>query len=89
MGGYFMQKDVAKYLLDTDIYFDTSLSPYFLTKEEATEIIKIHGADRILFGSDCPWGSPKETFDFINSLPITSEEKELIFYKNAKLLLKE
>lgn len=89
MGGYFMQKDVVKYLLDTDIYFDTSLAPYFLSREEATEIIKKHGADKILFGSDCPWGSPKETFEFLNSLPLSGEEKELIFYKNAKLLLKE
>lgn len=89
MGGYFMQKDVIKYLLDTNIYFDTSLAPYFLTKEEATEIIKNHGADKILFGSDCPWGSPKETFEFLDSLPLTDAEKELIFYKNAKLLLKE
>ena len=88
MGGYNMQDEVEKLLINTDIFFDTSLSPYFLSKEQATRIIKNHGADKILFGSDCPWGSASETFEFINSLSLSSEEKELIFYRNAEKLLK-
>ncbi len=87
MGGYRMQKEVQELLLDTDIYFDTSLAPHFLTSDEAYNIIKNHGADKMLFGSDCPWASSEENFNFIDSLSLTDSEKELIFYKNAELLI--
>jgi len=71
-----------------DIYLDTSCSVGFVSPELAAKIILKHGSDKILFGSDCPWGSPKAHFDFIDSLKISSKDKELIFCKNAERLLK-
>ena len=52
-----------------------------------TKLIRDFGADRVLFGSDSPWRGQKQTADGIQALPLTTEEKELIFHKNAEKLL--
>ncbi|MBQ1518990.1 MAG: amidohydrolase family protein, partial [Ruminococcus sp.] len=50
-------------------------------------IIRKQGADKVLFGSDCPWDDPANEIAMIEDLPLTSEEKEMIFYRNAEKLL--
>ena len=50
-------------------------------------ILKAHGADKILFGSDSPWSRADEELEIFNSLPITDEEKGKILSGNAKRLL--
>ena len=45
------------------------------------------GADKIIFGSDCPWEDTGQTYAYINALGLTEEAKEKIFYKNALRLL--
>jgi len=48
------------------------------------------GIDNIIFGSDYPYEIVKEEVDFIKSLPISNEDKDKIFYKNAeKYVLKD
>lgn len=51
------------------------------------KLIRDLGANRVLFGSDTPWRGQKQTVDGIRALPLTDEEKELIFHKNAEKLL--
>ena len=55
---------------------------------QLTRIIRKHGAERILFGTDFPWCSQKAHVEWIDSLPLTANEKAAIFYKNAAELLK-
>ena len=55
MGGYDYWNDVEEYLLGEKLYLDTS---YCLTGMDAGRmrgLIRGHGADKILFGSDSPW----------------------------------
>ncbi|NLZ45909.1 MAG: amidohydrolase family protein [Clostridiales bacterium] len=73
--------------LEGNIYFDISYVANHIDEKLCYEIIKKHGADRILFASDFPWTSPIATADFIESMPLTHEEKELIFHGNAERLL--
>ncbi len=56
----------------------------FNTAEKFLEFVKAFGAQRIIFGSDAPWDDPRTNIDFINSLPIKSSEKELIFSGNSE-----
>ena len=70
-----------------NLFFDVSVIAGQISQEQLTRIIKKHGADRILFGSDCPWDTPLNEIKMINALNISDEEKELIFYKNAEKLL--
>ncbi|MEG2426499.1 MAG: amidohydrolase family protein [Oscillospiraceae bacterium] len=88
MGGYLLWKEVLEKLAGSEIYIDTSYSFCRIPPTWATQIIKKHGADKILFGSDMPWSSTKNEMSFIKSLELSDEEKELIFYKNAARLLK-
>ncbi len=68
-------------------YMDTAFSAGYIDPDIALAIIRKHGADKILFASDCPWASSKVTFDFINSLRLSQEEKDKIFFENAVNLL--
>lgn len=88
MGGNWLFDEVEQLLVGRDVYFDTS---YVLDKIDCTQFLRMvrnHGADRILFGSDSPWGGQREFVDVLNQLSLTEDEREQIAYKNAKKLLK-
>lgn len=86
-GGYGMWYDARTLLSDLkNVYFDTSF-PLGLDKKIAEKAISKKGAEKILFASDCPWASPKDVFEYIDSLNITSKDKDLIFSQNAERLL--
>ncbi len=89
LGGMLCWDDVEKYLVGQkgNLYFDTAYIAGYCKKEQLERIIKNHGADRILFASDCPWHTSKTEIDFINSIDIGREEKDMIFYKNAVRIL--
>jgi uncharacterized protein len=58
-----------------------------LHKDKVTEMIKAHGADKVLFGTDYPMWSHEEELERFYSLGLTDEERELILWKNAAKLL--
>jgi len=87
-GGNMMWTEVEEKLLGKDLYIDTSMgSIEGLSREQAARMLGKHDSDRILFGSDCPWSNPGENFLYIDSLPVSDERKEKIFFKNAVTLL--
>lgn len=85
MGGYGEWNSVEKYIVGSDVYFDTSYSP--LPKEQFVRIIKNHGTDKILFGTDSPWTNQKTAVDNILSLGLSTTENTQILYGNASKLL--
>lgn len=87
MGGYSQWDAARRYLVGRDVWFDTSSSRPFLTAEKMTELIREHGADRVLLGSDYPVIHQKQAIRFVEELALTPEEKEKIFYRNACRLL--
>ena len=87
LGSWMMWDEVAAKLCDTPIYFDTAFIADFIDKSLARDIIVSHGADKILFGSDCPWENPVHTLDFLNSLDIDPNDLEKICGENAAGLL--
>lgn len=89
LGGDRMWDDVEKYLAGKfdNVYFDIAVIADDISDEQAEKIIKMHGADRILFGSDAPWDNPLDEVNLINRISLTDEERELIFCKNAEKLV--
>ncbi|HHW67574.1 amidohydrolase family protein [Defluviitalea raffinosedens] len=83
MGGCGLWNEVEKYLVGEDIYFDTSYTSHALDLDFMTRIIKNHGVDQILFGTDSPWGNQDSEVEFIRSLPLNDEDKDKILGKNA------
>lgn len=88
LGSQEMWDDVEKYLVGKDVYFDTSMGFECYSNEQFMRIVKNHGADKILFGSDSPWSNASKELAILNSLPLSETEKRLILCDNAKRLLK-
>lgn len=86
-GGQSQWDDVERYLIGENIYFDTSMGQRYYPTEQFIRIVRAHGAERILFGSDSPWSIAKEEIESINSLPLTDSKKTLIFSENARKIL--
>ncbi len=86
-GGNDRWDDVEKYLVGKNVYFDISYTDGNTSDEQALRIIRNHGADRILFASDCPWHAASREKSMLERLPLSKEEKELIAHINAEKLL--
>jgi hypothetical protein len=87
MGGYRLWDDVEKYLVGyKNIYLDTAFTVE-MSDNQMKEIINCHGAGNILFGSDFPWESPERVRGKIKALGLGPESENLIFHKNAEILL--
>ncbi len=87
MGAFRMWDDVEKHLVGTEINFDTAFLNGYINPEQYKRIIKNHGADKILFGSDLPWENPIDTLNGLKYLNLDNEELEKITHKNAEKIL--
>lgn len=88
MGGNEMFDEVEQLLVGRDVYLDTS---YVLDKMDSWQFLRMvrnHGADKVLFGTDSPWGGQKKFVEAFYQIPLTKEERELISSKNVIKLLK-
>ncbi len=79
--------DAEKYLKTYRLWVDTSSSSYILPPEKMRKMIDVFGTDFVLFGTDYPMWGPKRELEIINSLGLSEDELEKIFYKNATELL--
>ena len=86
-GGNRQFDGVITHLAGRDVYFDLAYILSYASPETVMDVIRAHGADRILFATDCPWGDPGEFVRFVRALPLTESEREQIFHKNAERLL--
>ena len=87
-GGYRVWKDAPLYLGLKNVYFDTCSSLAFISAEEAKRIIDMHGADRFFFATDFPMWDSKSELERFMKIPLTDEERGMIFSSNIKRLLK-
>lgn len=86
MGGVFMWEDSKKYLIGKNLYMDTSSVFDYLEEDEVLSMIRAHGVDHILFGTDFPIRLHESEIAHIMNLDLTEEEREKIFHKNAEKL---
>ena len=100
MGGWRQWEEACRLLSGTGVMIDTSFSigsmapadgtvthPQMLSVREAEDIIKAYGADRVLFGTDSPWGGQKESLELFGQLKLSAAETEKILCLNAKRVL--
>ncbi len=79
--------ETLKHLAGRDVYFETSFSAGYCSDAQRDALLNAHPADRILFGSDSPWGGLSRQIAFVEDFPLDPAQKDLIFYKNAATLL--
>lgn len=87
MGGNELWDEVERLLVGQNVYFDTGVVLGRMKEEQFVRMVRSHGADKILFATDSPWGGQKEFVRLLSDMPLTSEEKEQIFSGNACRLL--
>lgn len=87
MGGWSLWDEVIGTLAGEQVYMDTAYSMGHISEEHFVTLCREHGAERILFATDCPWGNPKRDVETFLSMPLTAEEQELILHRNAEQLL--
>lgn len=89
LGGLTLWDDVEEHLAGRfdNLYMDVGVVYRYIRPGQLLRIIRKQGADKVLFGSDCPWDEPANEIAMIEGLPLTDEEKEMIFHKNAERLL--
>jgi len=71
------------------IYTDCSSSLYAMSPQHAADLIRMFGADKVLWGTDYPMWNAKEELERFAKLPLTEHEKELVLSENALRLLGE
>ncbi|MBQ4601580.1 MAG: amidohydrolase family protein [Clostridia bacterium] len=80
---------VIEMIAGKNLYLDTAVMLDRIPEEKILKLIRKHGAEKILFATDCPWADQKKFVSIINSLDLTDSERSLITHKNAINILKK
>ena len=86
-GAYAMWPESMDMLCGRDIYFDTAFSCGRIPLKLGAEIVRRHGADRVLLGSDSPWASQSDEIRFVSLMDIPEHDKDKILKGNAERLI--
>ncbi|QSH41626.1 amidohydrolase family protein [Lentisphaerota bacterium ZTH] len=87
MGSWGMWDEAEEHLVGLPVYMDLAFTLGQLENDQLVRMIRRHGADRVLFGTDSPWRSQKAALDQFNKLDLDEHEKALILSGNAAQLL--
>ena len=87
MGGWDTWEESYTELCGKALYFDTSAIYGRIGREHFMRMVRKHGSERILFGSDSPWVDQGRARRWIETLSLSDEEKTRIFHRNAEALL--
>lgn len=88
MGGYDSWDEAEQYIIGRNLYLDTSYSLADLGPERMASLIKAHGPDRVLFGTDSPWTDQAAEIAGIRGLDLTDDQITAILGENASRLLR-
>lgn len=72
---------------DGDGYYQTPEELALLGEEQCLRMIRAFGAERVLFGTDSPWGNQSEELRRIRALPLAEADARAILGGNAARLL--
>ena len=87
-GGYRQWEEALKHLCGRpNLWLDTSSSLQFIDLELARKIIKVHGYEHFLFGTDYPITDQTEELKRFALLELNETEEKAILYENAAKLL--
>ena len=72
---------------DCSYVVEGSADPPLISDQDAVAIFRRLGVDRVLFGSDWPWGHPLRDAQRVSRLPLSEDEKRLVLAGNARRVL--
>jgi predicted TIM-barrel fold metal-dependent hydrolase len=88
-GGYHRLDEAEEHVVGSRVVLETSWPPTLadLEKERLVAIIRRHGADRVVFGSDWPMADPAAEIAAIRDLGLTTDEADGILGDNLARIL--
>jgi predicted TIM-barrel fold metal-dependent hydrolase len=88
-GGYHRLDEAEEHVVDSSVHLETSWPPTVadLEPERVVAIVRRHGADRVIFGSDWPMADPAAEIRAIRGLGLTPDEEAGILGDNLARLL--
>lgn len=87
MGGFRQWKAVPGRIAGREVWFDTAYTLGHLPDEEFVELVRAHGVERVMFGSDGPWTDAAAEIAHLKSLPLKPAELKAILGENAERFL--
>lgn len=87
LGGNQQWDEVERYLVGKNVYFDTGVIFDYIETEQFLRIMRNHGSEKILFGTDSPWAGQKRFVDEMKELPLTEVERGNVMGENGGRLL--
>ena len=86
-GGHKLWEEVLEKIAGKNVYFDTAFTLHEINKDTFLKIVDKHGADKILFATDCPWRDIKEDYEILCSYNLDEQTMAKITHENALKLL--
>lgn len=86
-GGYTEWEASYELLAGRDVYFDTSSTLWKLAVPDAKKIMKKHGVEKFLFGSDFPMWDHEDEMKRFDKLELKGKDRDAVLYQNAADLL--
>lgn len=86
LGGFGMWDEAERLLCGSGVYLDLSHAVGWADDEQVVRIVRKHGTNRILFGSDAPWQDPADVLSRFLRLPFSDDEREDVLHRNAERL---
>jgi predicted TIM-barrel fold metal-dependent hydrolase len=87
LGGFREWEAVAEHVAGRDVWLDTAYTIGHLPDDELVALVRAHGPERVLFGSDGPWTDAAKEIAHLRGLPFTAEELDGVLGGNAARLL--
>lgn len=83
-GGFHRLEEVEEHVIGRNVVLETSWPPTLrqLPPERVVELIRRHGVQRVVFGSDWPMSDPVECMDVIRELGLEEAEVDAILGEN-------
>ena len=82
-----MWNEAYEVLGGENVYFDTAFTLKYINKDLFRKTVAKHGADRILFATDSPWGDIKEDVELLRAFELDNSTEEMILSGNGRRLL--
>lgn len=87
LGGFRQWEGVAEEIAGREVWLDTAYTLSHLPDDDFVRLVRAHGPERVLFGSDGPWTDSGTEIEHLRRLDLTAEEIDGILGGNAERLL--
>ena len=87
LGGFQMWDESERLLVGRPLTLDLSHTLGWMPEAQIVRMVRRHGAERIVFGSDGPWQDCGVVLEAFLRLPLSADEQRLILWENAARLL--